>query len=158
VAALQDAVRTLRQTLPRSDEALNNYATTQKGPTAGAQTLESKDVILERRRRFVEALSHAGLGDRLGKLYFTDAERRQIAFREAPHKLGLPQFDMVVGPDYAPIAGYHGIFIGQQEVMSCVLPVPVGNHEWQVRERHRFASLEQVVDLVSAMSAGFPVG
>jgi hypothetical protein len=80
-----------------------------------------------------------------------------VAFRDAPHKLGLPQFDMVVGPDYAPVSGYHGVFIGNQEVMSCVLPLPAESHQWQVRERQRFSDLTQVVDLVSLLSAGFPV-
>jgi hypothetical protein len=159
VEALQDAVRVLKQSLPRNDEGLNNYAQRQQGPTAAApQPAESKDALLERRRRFVEAFSHAGLGDRLGKLYCTETDRRQVAFREAPHKLGLPQFDMVVGPDFTPTAGYHGIFISNQEVMSCVLPSPANAHQWQVRERHRFADIEQVVDLVSMLSAGFPVG
>jgi hypothetical protein len=116
-----------------------------------------KAALLERRRHFVEALSQGGLGKRLGKVYSSVDDRRLLAFREVPHQQGLPKFDMVVGPDYSPISGLHGIFIGAHEVMSCVLPSPAESHHWQVRERHQYTKPSQVVDLVSMMSAGFPI-
>lgn len=161
VTALQEAVRLLRNSVRRGDgESLANYAGAQvqrrpqgePAPLAGG-----KDAQMERRRRFVEALGAAGMGERLGKLYCTSAERRQVAFRDAPHKTGLPQFDMVVGPDYSPINGYHGIFISGQEVMSWVLPEPGDSHQWQLRERERFGDIEQLVDMVGLLSAGFPL-
>jgi hypothetical protein len=161
VAALQDVLQVLKKTLPRGGEDLGNYASAQAGARQRAASPESssaeKKALLERRRHFVEAFSQAGLGNRLGKIYSSLDDRRLLAFREVPHQDGLPQFDMVVAPDYSPVAGLHGIFIGSQEVMSCVLPSPSESHQWQVRERHRFANNLQVVDLVSMLSAGFPI-
>jgi hypothetical protein len=160
VAALQDVLQILKKTLPRGDEDLDSYAQAQPGARSRAAVPESaaeKAALLERRRHFVEALSQGGLGNRLGKVYSSLDERRLLPFREAPHQQGLPKFDMVVGPDFSPISGLHGIFIAAQEVMSCVLPSPFESHQWQVRERHRFANNLQVVDLVSMLSAGFPV-
>jgi len=156
VAALQDAVRLLRGTLPGGDEALSEYAAAQATRVTHEQVTD-KAALLERRRSFVEALGRAGLADRLGKIYSTGAETRMVGLRDAPHRRGLPQFDMVVGPDFSPQAGYHGIFIGVQEIYSFVLPLPADEHIWQVRERHRFTELERMVDLVSMLSAGFPV-
>lgn len=159
VAALQDAVRIIRGSLPGEvDEGLENYATKPEArEKAGENVVTDKAALLERRRFLVEALGQAGLADRLGKVYCTDTAQRLIAFREIPHKRGLPQFDMVVGPDYSPQGGYHGIFIAEQEISSCLLPQPCDTVQWQIRERHRYANLEQVVDLVSMLSAGFPV-
>lgn len=160
VAALQDVLQVLKKTLPRGSEELGDYATVQTARKKREESPESdaeKKALLERRRHFVEAFSQAGLGNRLGKIYSPLDDRRLLAFREAPHQEGLPKFDMVVGPDYSPINGLHGIFIGAQEVMSCVLPSPGESHQWQVRERHRFANNLQVVDLVSMLSAGFPI-
>lgn len=160
VAALQDVLLVLKKTLPRGGEDLGDYASAQVGARPRASTPDSsaeKKALLERRRHFVEAFSQAGLGNRLGKIYSSVDDRRLLAFREVPHQEGLPQFDMVVAPDYSPVGGLHGIFIGSQEVMSCVLPSPPESHQWQVRERHRFANNLQVVDLVSMLSAGFPI-
>jgi hypothetical protein len=160
VAALQDVLQVLKKTLPRNGDDLADYAS--KQPQArqrdmSAETSAEKKALLERRRHFVEAFSQAGLGNRLGKIYSPIDDRRLLAFREAPHQEGLPHFDMVVAPDYSPVAGLHGIFISAQEVMSCVLPSPFESHQWQVRERHRFANNLQVVDLVGSLSAGFPI-
>lgn len=161
VAALQDVLQVLKKTLPRDNEDLGDYASAQSATRPkrpeGPETDAEKKALLERRRHFVEAFSQAGLGNRLGKIYSPLDDRRLIAFREAPHQEGLPKFDMVVGPDYSPISGLHGIFISSQEVLSCVLPSPGEAHQWQVRERHRFANNLQVVDLVSMLSAGFPI-
>lgn len=160
VAALQNVLQVLKKTLPRGGDDLGDYANVQDGPRQRVESPETdaeRKALLERRRHFVEAFSQAGLGNRLGKIYSPLDDRRLLAFREVPHQAGLPKFDMVVAPDYSPINGLHGIFIGAQEVMSCVLASPPEAHQWQVRERHRFANNLQVVDLVSMLSAGFPV-
>ncbi len=160
VAKLQNVLQELKKTLPRSDESLENYAQVQPAPPTRVAAPESEDekvALLARRREFVEALSQGGLGNRLGKVYSSLDDRRLLAFREVPHQQGLPKFDMVVGPDFSPVSGFHGIFIGAQEVLSYVLPSPADSHQWQVRERHRFATNAQLVDLVGLLSAGFPV-
>ena len=155
VAELQNVVRTIRGAVP-SDESLEDYAAKATAPNAAAP-IDSKAALAERRRAFVEALGNAGLGGRLGKVYCTATETRQTPFRDVPHKQGLPQFDMVVAADFSPQSGYHGIFIGTQEVMSWILPAPYEG-SWQLKERHRFATLEQMVELTGLLSAGFPVG
>jgi len=155
VETLHEVVRILRSSLLAEDLFPSASEPDEDEP---AMAQQGKSALLERQRRFVEALSRAGLGDRLGKLYCSTAERRLVAFREAPHKRGLPQFDMVVAADYAPLSGYHGIFVGAQEVVSCVLPLPAESHQWQVRDRHRFSDATRAAELVSLMSAGFPVG
>lgn len=152
VAALKDAMRIIRGSLP--DEPLEDYASK---PAVREPASVDKVALLERRRQLVEALGQAGLAERMGKVYCTETSQRLLAFKDIPHKQGLPQFDLVVGPDFAPQGGYHGIFIGEQEVMSCLLPLPCDTVQWQIRERHRFANIDQVVDLVSMLSAGFPV-
>jgi len=153
VAALKDAVRIIRGSI--DDESLEDYASK---PVIREPEPVDKAALLERRRQLVEVLGHAGLAERLGKVYSTEAAQRLIPFKEIPHKHGLPQFDLVVGPDFSPQSGYHGIFIGEQEVLSCLLPAPAETLQWQIRERHRFADLDQAVDLISMLSAGFPVG
>lgn len=153
VAALKDAMRIIRGSI-NDNESLDDYASKQ---VVREPTPEEKAALLERRRQLVEVLGHAGLAERMGKVYSTEASQRLIPFKDIPHKHGLPQFDLVVGPDFSPQSGFHGIFIGEQEVMSCLLPAPAGSVQWQIRERHRFASLDQAVDLVGLLSAGFPV-
>lgn len=146
VAALQRVVEALQLPPVRAEGSRDDQA----DPAA-----EDKLAVLERRRQFIEALGKAELGPRVGKLYYSNAAGRQIAFREAPHKRGLPAFDLVVSADFSPVEGYHGIFIGSRDVASCVLPLDA--QCWQVRERATFDSLEQMVDVVSLLSAGFPL-
>ncbi len=151
VAVLREVVRSIRG----DSEALDSYAQQPQARVRGVPD-DDKSSMVERRRSFVEALSHSGLGARMGKVYCTQAETRVTPFRDVPHKLGLPQFDMVVAADYSPQAGYHGIFVASHEVMSWVLPSPY-DRPWQLRERHDFTSLEQMAELVGLLGAGFPV-
>ncbi len=111
----------------------------------------------ERQRLWMGVLQAAGMGERLGKLYDSEAVGRIVAFRDVPHRLGLPPFDLVVAPDFNPIAGYHAILIGGDRVSSCVLRQPCATSEWQVRETHAFDSAEGLVDLVGALAVGMPV-
>jgi len=157
VATLADVLQSLRQLTAASAPAMAREVADEMQRPASPPDSQDKSRQLEHQRQVTEALSRAGFGDRLGKLYCSTAERRQIAFRDTPHKLGLPQFAMVVAPDYAPLNGFHGVFVGAQEVFSCVLPLPAQEHQWQIRERHRFANLSQLVTLVGMLSAGFPV-
>lgn len=156
VSALQNVVRTLNLTLPRRTgerlQADDGAATAPRPPNA-----DDNAELQQRRRLLVESLTRAGLGDRMGKIYSTITDERLRPFREAPHKMGLPAFDMVLAPDFSPEAGLHGIFIGAQEVASCLLPGADSTRTWQVRERARFGNLEELADIVSLMSAGFPV-
>jgi hypothetical protein len=162
VSALQNVVRTLNLNLPRRiDERspLKSDSIEDLRQPAVERRAASEDVaeLQQRRRQLLESLTKAGLGDRMGKIYSTITNERLRPFRDVPHKTGLPAFDMVLAPDFSPEAGLHGIFISMQEVFSCLLPGADANRPWQVRERARFGNLEELADIVSLMSAGFPV-
>lgn len=161
VSALQNVVRTLNLTLPRraGDRPATEGAVedVRNAPTARKPADTEVAELQLRRRQLVEALTRAGLADRMGKIYSTLSDDHLRPFRDAPHKMGLPNFDMVLAPDFSPEAGLHAIFIGAQEVTSCLLPGADSSRTWQVRERARFGNLEEMSDIVSLMSAGFPV-
>lgn len=152
VAALQRAIEELQ--LPGWSGAAGRQ-TLLTPPASPAPVPEDRAAQLEWRRRCIEALGRAELGPRVGKVYYSNAAGRQVPFREAPHKRGLPVFDLVVGADFSPVEGYHGIFIGRADVSSCVLPLEGGC--WQVRERVPCDGLARMVEVVSLLSAGFPV-
>jgi hypothetical protein len=65
---------------------------------------------------------------------------------------------MVIAPDFSPEDGLHAIVVAPQEILSCLLPGADSTRPWQVRQRVRYSSGEELVDLVSLISAGFPVG
>jgi len=152
VAGLREVLRVIRPPSAQPRDELSNYAGVEVAPKGAMHDVGSA----ERRRAYVEALSVAGLGQRLGRVYSSTAETRVVAFRDVPHRIGLPDFQLVVAADYSPQAGYHGIFVNAQEVVSCLLAAP-GEQPWQTRERHRFASVQQMVEMVGLLSAGFPV-
>lgn len=153
VAALKSAVRTIRG----APAAASAKALSSAAATPAPISIDEKEALQERRRRYVELLGQAGLADRLGKVYATGVATRLIPLRDTPHRRGLPSFDMVIAPDYSPEAGFHGIFVAGREVYAMLLPLPAAGQIWQLRERHAFDQLERMVDLVSILSAGFPV-
>lgn len=160
IAQLKQVAAELRLDLgrlrPVSDEALAEYAQVQPQPKM--RPVAPQPSVQERRRACVEALTKAGLGGRLGKLYSSTAAQRLVPFKEAPHKRGLVPFDMVVAADYSPGEGYHAIFITATEVLSGFLASPAESHGWQLRARATYANMAQMVEKVGLMSAGFPVG
>ncbi|MET0379828.1 MAG: hypothetical protein ABW049_12625, partial [Spongiibacteraceae bacterium] len=160
VSALQNVVRTLNLTLPRrvGDKPVvgGGIVDVRVAPTLLEAAGDDAAELQLRRRQLVESLTRAGLGDRMGKIYSSLTDDHLRPFRDAPHKMGLPAFDMVLAPDFSPETGLHGIFIGVQEVVSCLLPGADSSRTWQVRERARFGNPEELVDIVSLMSAGFP--
>lgn len=167
IEALQNAVKVLNLRLPRSgfevgaepssmhESIVDSVAA--PDATAVHSPEKEKAELQERRRQLVGAISHGGLGDRLGKMYSSLADVRLQPFREAPHKMGLPTFDLVLAPDFSPEAGLHVILIAAQEIVSCVLPNADANRPWQVRQRARYSNADELVDIVSLMSAGFPI-
>lgn len=160
INALQNVVRTLNLTLPRRSAAErvgDGIEDARTAPAARAPVDDDAAEMAQRRRQLAESLTRAGLGDRMGKIYSTVTDQRLRPFRDAPHKMGLPAFDMVLAPDFSPEAGLHGIFVGAQEIFSALLLGADSNRTWQVRERARFGNMEELADIVSLMSAGFPV-
>jgi hypothetical protein len=109
-----------------------------------------------RRVNIVTTMKAEGFDDRLGKLYNSFSRNRSIPFTDAPHRRGLPLFDMVVAPDFSPCAGMHGIFVAGSEVMSIVLALDADNKDdWSVIKRKNFSTVEEMADAVIMLSAGF---
>lgn len=151
---------------PMSSDGLVDYAeqpaqktpapTPAPNPAPADQTDDPKEVQLARRKQVLEYLRGEGFGDRVGKVYNSFASTRSIHFREVPHRRGLPSFDMVVAPDYAPVAGLHGIFITKTQVLSMVLASDAGTAaQWDMLKCQDFYSVEQMTELVTLLSAGF---
>jgi hypothetical protein len=100
------------------------------------------------------ALISAGFEDRLGKIYNSESKQRMVAFSEVTQRSGLPAFLFAIAPDFAPVAGYHGIFVTPSEVYAAVYPVN-GNGQWQIDGRRSYASMQQMEEWVTLLSAGF---
>ncbi len=159
IARLQQVASELRLDLDSlrrsSDETLDAYAHAQPQPKA--RPVVEPESVQERRRRCADALTKAGLGGRLGKLYCSNSAQRQVPFRDAPHHRGLVPFDMVVAADYMPGEGFHGIFVTAGEVISAMLLLPAEERDWQLRSRSPYAGVVEMAEKVGLMSAGFPV-
>lgn len=116
---------------------------------------ESRDAMLMRHGQMLSALKAEGFDGRLGKVYNSASEDRTLEFRKVPHRKELPSFDMVVAADYAPSAGLHGIFIGAKHVYSAVLPSPMEQNNWKVLKSRGYDSDDEMIEIVTLLSAGF---
>lgn len=120
------------------------------------QTIESKDVVIARRQALIEDLNKEGFNDRIGKVYNSFSSERTITFKQVPHRRGLPPFDLVLAPDFAPVAGMHGIFLNGTEVMSIILAADSnGESEWHILKRKTFNDPDEMLELVTLIAAGF---
>jgi hypothetical protein len=122
---------------------------------ADVSGMTEREAKITRRSEIIEEINEGGFGDRVGKVYDSFAEQRVIALRDVPHRRGLPVFEVVVAPDFAPISGMHGIFISNLEVASAILAFPCDEHDWQVLNRKNYLSLEEMTEYVTLLSAGF---
>lgn len=159
IARLQQVATELRLNLDSlrrgSDETLEGYAQAQPQPKA--RPVLEQESVQERRRRCADALTKAGLGGRLGKLYCSNSAQRLVPYRDAPHHRGLVPFDMVVAADYMQGDGLHGIFVTAGEVISAMLMLPAEGRDWQLRSRSPYTGVTEMAEKVGLMSAGFPV-
>lgn len=137
------------------DESLQDYASEQALPrSAPAQYDEeqAQQLLKEINRQ----LDDEGFGERLGCVYDSFAQNRRSPFNDMPRR-GLPSFNLVVAPDFAPVAGLHGVFISDTEVMSIILPAEVqqARGDWEIVKRKSFKDAEQMMDIVTLITAGF---
>lgn len=154
-------------TAAQMDEDLADYAKPAGGNAAqgsaaaktaapAAQTIESKEALMARRQALIEDLSKEGFNDRVGKVYNSFSSERTITFKQVPHRRGLPPFDLVLAPDFAPVAGLHGIFLKDNEVMSIILAADgSGDSEWHILKRKTFNDSDEMLELVTLIAAGF---
>ncbi len=108
-----------------------------------------------RRGEIMDQLNEQGFSERIGKVYDSFAETRSCSLADVPHRRGLPVFEMVIAPDFAPISGMHGVFVSNLEVMSVILPYPGNEHDWEVLNRKAYSSLDEMGEYVTLLSAGF---
>lgn len=148
-----------------TDEALDLYATKLVSSNSGMGSSSTKmpfiddKEIKERQARVCESLGVEGFDDRVGQVYNSFVGTRRMRIQEVPHRIGLPEFDVVISPDFAPNPGLHGIFISSQAVMSITLALDTSNDskQWKVLKRKAFASQEEMLECATLMSAGFDV-
>ena len=153
VAKLNRVLEILQIHPAASDESLENYARKQTSSSAGPAAASALE---ERRRALLEPLAEEGFAERVDKVYNSFSSERTTPIDKVPHQRGLPPYDMVLAPDFAPLAGLHGIFISGDTIMSVILPSdtqPSG--EWQIVKKKRFASMEEMADMVTLIAAGF---
>lgn len=140
----------------RGNEALTDYASPQiVNRKAAPPPAPDKGHQLERRKNIVASLTQEGFESRLGRVYCSDSVGRSMAFKDVVHRHGLPDFDMVIAPDFSPQSGLHGIFVTGSEVFSALLPNPGERHDWRVLRRSSYQSLSQMSEYVTLLAAGF---
>ncbi len=154
----QDALS--QDALSQDAAGQNSSDQNRSGQDSAAQNAESamadEKQSREHRIAIMTALKTEGFEDRIGKIYNSFSRNRSIPFSDAPHRRGIPAFDMVVAPDFSPCSGMHGIFVGKHEAMSIILASDAGGEaEWAVIKRKSFANTEEMVDAVTLLSAGF---
>ncbi|MCR9277819.1 MAG: hypothetical protein NXH85_07565 [Pseudomonadaceae bacterium] len=112
---------------------------------------EAPPVIDERAARIARVLADleaAGYAGRIGRVFLDsagDMRPREIV----AHSEGLPQYDMVVAPEYSPAPGAHAIFISDKGVFAAHVPDPVNEHRWRILRSRPF---EDEPDLIATVS------
>jgi hypothetical protein len=149
VAQLQQAIQTLGI---RTRGRVVNGSEPATLPMAKSRSQQNEVDSIEQTIR--AALVNAGFEERLGKIYNSESKQRMVELSEVTQRSGLPAFLFSIAPDFAPVAGYHGIFITSAEVYAAVYPVN-GNGQWQIDARRSYANMQQMEEWVTLLSAGF---
>lgn len=157
VAQLQQALRLLGLVEADPPPAAATRSAVNAAAAGGSLPQDSRGALQAVQGQLLEALRHAGFGDRIGRVYDSGTVHKLVAFKDVPHRRGLPTFALVVAPDYTPKAGVYAVFMNAQEVWSAFLPHPAEAYEWQLRERRRYSSVSQFIEWVTLLSAGFPL-
>lgn len=172
VAKLRAVIESLSIQRKRSDEPLDNYASKQTGPVAGVDLPSLDDMELDSgtgddalsapsdaphtsRDEIMKALVAEGMDDRVGLVYNSFSDSRTLPFSQSHHRRGVPVFEVVSAPDFAPVAGMHGVFISNTEVMSIILPSDNSSADWQILKRKAYSTADEMIEYMSLISAGF---
>jgi hypothetical protein len=152
VSQLQQALQVMGVKPGVSRSLQNTSAIPRPIPKASPQL--TNVVSTDKRLDIKTALNGEGFADRLGFIYNSESEQRMVNFDKVPHRSGLPTFLFVIAPDFAPIAGYHGIFVTATEVFAAILPA-TGGGMWKIDERRTYADVPQMAEWVTLLCAGF---
>lgn len=156
VDKLNRVLKILRINPANLKDRLQNYASKPDAASANRSDNNEKEMAAARRRSMTEALGQEGFGDRMGMVYNSFSRERMTPIGRVPHLRGLPRFELVLAPDFAPMAGMHGIFIAGNTVRSIVLPSdaqPAG--EWRTLKQKSFNTLGEMTEIVTLIAAGF---
>jgi hypothetical protein len=152
VAQLQQAIQLMRMASNVVAEKLPSDAKPKQVLVNAADLANTSDAELYPPAEL--ALRNAGFTDRLGHIYNSESPLRIVPIDDLPHRSGLPRFLYVVSPDFAPVAGFHGIFITPTEVYAAILPA-VGGGMWKIEERRIYTDVNQMEEFVTLLCAGF---
>ncbi len=117
----------------------------------GLDEVENLDPAFAIKNELLLLLDDAGLGERLGRVYTLGLGSAQPGTKPAeivPHREGLPAFDVVIAPNYAPADGAHGIFVSYSGVFSAHVPEPITRHHWKIMRSQPYDDNEELVSLV----------
>ncbi len=152
VARLQEVLVQLRIHSAGASDSLTDYASPQTGPSGD----DGEDATAQRRETLVNSLSAEGFAERIDHAYNSFSKDRMTPIDRVPHHRGLPPYDLVLAPDFAPLSGLHGIFITANKVMSLVLPSDIQpSGDWQLLREKSFSTAEEMVEIVTLVAAGF---
>ena len=176
VEKLKGVLVSLQIALKRPTELLDQYASKPSAPSGSDQGFSSLDDLpplndladsdatdkssavdrpFSGKDDIMEALALNGFASRAGLVYNSFSDSRTLAFDQAHHRRGVPPFEVVVAPDFAPVSGMHGVFISTTEIMSVILPSDNANADWQIFKRKSFSCRKEMMDYLSLISAGF---
>ncbi len=111
--------------------------------------------VVERRAAILSQLSDEGLSDRINQVYNSFASSRRMTFKQLPHRRGIPNFDFVIAPDFAPVPGLHGVFISAEKIMSVVLPSDQSDADWQILKEKAYSNHEEMIEYITLIATGF---
>lgn len=167
IEKLQEVLDGLQITKKNIAESLDQYAQQQQGPIASVGELDDltsaeiagSDVvnIVVQREQLLSQLVDEGFGDRVGQVYNSFASTRSLSFEQAPHHRGIPDFQVVMAPDFTPVAGLHGIFISATEIMSIILPSDSSIADWAVLKSKPYNDADEMTEFLTLIAAGFDV-
>ena len=171
VEKLKGVLVSLQIALKRPTELLDQYASKPSAPSGSDQgflpvlndlaSLDATDkssvvdMPFSGKDDIMEALALNGFASRAGLVYNSFSDSRTLAFDQAHHRRGVPPFEVVVAPDFAPVSGMHGVFISTTEIMSVILPSDNANADWQIFKRKSFSCRKEMMDYLSLISSGF---
>ena len=117
----------------------------------GVDEVDNIDPTFAIKNELMMLLDESGLGERLGRVFGLGLGSSQPGSKSAdivPHREGLPAFDVVLAPNYAPADGAHGIFISYSGVFSAHVAEPITRHHWKILRSQPYDDNEELISIV----------
>lgn len=117
----------------------------------GVDEVDNLDPAFAIRNELMLLLDDQGLGERLSRIYTLGLRGSQPGSKPleiVPHREGLPAFDVVIAPNYAPADGAHGIFVSYSGVFSAHVAEPITRHHWKILRSQPYDDNDELVSIV----------